>query len=174
MISPILDKAKKFAMERHGTQVRKFEKTPYIYHPISVATRLMEFTNDEEMIAAAYLHDVLEDTDTSYHEIKEYFNQNIANLVRELTNDKQDAQIIGKHVYITKKINSMTERARLIKFIDREDNVKEIGNTPKEFQKRYANETAYILNHLEFHPFKNEAEVIESIWQKIAPFINET
>ena len=115
-----------------------------------------------------------EDTDTSYYELKENFNQNIADLVQQLTNDKHEAQILGKDKYITKKINSMTERARLIKFIDREDNVKEIINTPKEFQKRYANETAYILNHLEFHPSENENKVIKRIWQKISPFIDKT
>lgn len=169
--SPLLEKAKQFASERHASQERKYEKTPYINHPIAVTDRVMEFSNNVEIIAAALLHDTIEDTPTKFEEIQKEFGEIVAGIVNELTSDKEQAQLIGKDKYLTHKINHMSNNARLIKLADREHNVKDLGKAPIEFQKRYAADTAYILNHLEFQPSTTEKLLIKSIWEKITPFL---
>ena len=165
------EKANEFASLKHEGQKRKFEGTPYIQHPIMVATRTAEFTPDQEVIAAAFLHDVLEDTETVHQEIVQEFGERIANLVQELTSDDDLIMQLGKSEYLTKKINSMSAEARLIKLCDREHNVTFLHLAPEPFQTKYATSTAYILAHINFIPNLYEQEIISSIQEKIRPFI---
>ena len=62
----MLDMVLLFADKAHKNQVRKYTGDPYITHPVAVAKIVATVTDDEAMIAAALLHDTLEDTDTSY------------------------------------------------------------------------------------------------------------
>ncbi|MHA1601968.1 MAG: hypothetical protein ACTSUI_03060, partial [Promethearchaeota archaeon] len=91
--------------------------------------------------------------------------------VKELTSNKKDEQLIGKAQYLTNKINNMSDFARLIKFADREHNVSDLSKEFDSFSSRYAKETLYILNHLNFVPNQDELILIESIRKKIDPFI---
>lgn len=168
----LIEQAKKFAELKHMGQTRKFDKNnAYINHPLAVAERLAYFCKDEAMIAAALLHDTIEDTNTSYGEILQLFGIKVANLVEELTSDKEEANKIGKAQYLTNKINGLSEDARLIKFLDRENNVSDFPKSPMEFSKRYAKETQYILDHLNFEPSCNEKIIINSIREKISPYL---
>ncbi|HHW69587.1 MAG TPA: HD domain-containing protein, partial [Tenericutes bacterium] len=82
----ILEKAKKFAIEAHKGQVRKSEPDkPMIIHPINVANILKEYGFDENVIAAGYLHDVVEDTKYTNDDIKEMFGEDIESLVMGAT-----------------------------------------------------------------------------------------
>lgn len=58
----MIRKAAEFAAKAHEGAVRKGSRIPYIYHPMEAAVIVAQMTEDEEVIAAAYLHDVLEDT----------------------------------------------------------------------------------------------------------------
>jgi (p)ppGpp synthase/HD superfamily hydrolase len=170
-LSDLIEQAKAFATERHKNQPRKYEGTPYITHPIAVAARLEQFSHDPELIAAAYLHDTVEDTSTTLDEIGEKFGKRVQCLVHELTSDKPLAQKVGKAKYLIDKINHMSAQARLIKFIDREHNVSALDHGPKSFSERYSKETAEILSNLNFSPSFEEQEIITSIWEKIRPFL---
>lgn len=78
----IKQKAKKFATFAHQGQVRKAEpNVPYIVHPIGVAELLEKLGYDDNVIAAAYLHDVVEDTDYTLDDLEKEFNSDIASLV---------------------------------------------------------------------------------------------
>lgn len=78
----IKEKAKLFAINAHSGQVRKSEPDkPMIIHPISVGQLLEEYGYDDNVIAAGYLHDVVEDTKYTIDDIKEEFGEDIANLV---------------------------------------------------------------------------------------------
>jgi len=177
----IINKAKKFAKLKHGNDKRKFTNELYYTHPFAVVERLKTFNkykNNETMLAAAYLHDTLEDTKTTYHELKHIFNKEIANLVLELTSNKEEytnkqnkTNHSIKAQYLTKKINNMSKNARIIKLADREHNVSSISGAPSSFVKGYTKETKYILENLKFEPDPEENQIINSIWKKIRPYL---
>lgn len=73
MVENIINKAILFATEAHKGTVRKGSKLPYILHPLEAGVIVSSMTNDENVIAAAILHDVLEDTDVTYEELKKEF-----------------------------------------------------------------------------------------------------
>lgn len=179
----LIKKAKEFAKKQHGEDKRKYgEKKPYCTHPYAVAERLQQiktYKNNEIVIAAAYLHDIVEETNAEYEELKSLFNERIANLVNELTSDplkysddEKQSKYLAKAKYLTNKINKMSEDARVIKLADREHNVSTLAVCPQSFAQRYAKETQYILNHLKFNPNEAEKQLIESIWKYIRPFLN--
>ncbi len=84
----MIRKAAAFAAEAHKGTFRKGTQIPYIIHPMEVAQIVAMITNDPEVIAAAYLHDVLEDTDVTEEEIEQAFGSYVLRLVREKTEDK--------------------------------------------------------------------------------------
>ncbi|MBR6641121.1 MAG: bifunctional (p)ppGpp synthetase/guanosine-3',5'-bis(diphosphate) 3'-pyrophosphohydrolase [Clostridia bacterium] len=78
----IKEMAKTFAIEAHRGQVRKSEpEKPMIMHPISVGIILKEYGYDDNVVAAGYLHDVVEDTEYTLDDIKERFGDDVADLV---------------------------------------------------------------------------------------------
>lgn len=81
----LYDRAFEFAARAHAGQVRKYSKEPYIVHPVAVAHIVAGITNDEVMIAAALLHDVVEDTPVTLVEIEANFGERVARLVEGLT-----------------------------------------------------------------------------------------
>lgn len=79
-----------FAAERHSNQRRKGKRAaPYINHPIAVAACLADAgVEDPDILAAALLHDTVEDTDTSLEELQQLFGARVASIVAEVTDDK--------------------------------------------------------------------------------------
>lgn len=78
--------ARQKMQEWHQGQTRWDKKTPYSVHPEKVVQILTSFgITDADIICAAYLHDVLEDTEITYEPIKELFGDNVLKLVQELT-----------------------------------------------------------------------------------------
>ena len=78
----VIEKAKKFAIEAHDGQRRKSDKTkPMVVHPIDVANILKEYNFDDNVVAAGYLHDVVEDTEYTLSDITKMFGEDIASLV---------------------------------------------------------------------------------------------
>lgn len=82
------ERALLFATKAHSGQTRKGNGSPYIIHPIAVSKTLEEAGFSDEVVAAGYLHDVVEDTDTTIQEIEENFGSNVAYLVHSHTEDK--------------------------------------------------------------------------------------
>ena len=77
--------AQGFAMCAHRNQRRKYEDVPYMVHPIRVARIVHEYTDDANVIAAAMMHDVLEDTDVTAEEMRRVFGDPMTDLVLEVT-----------------------------------------------------------------------------------------
>ena len=73
----IIQKAYNYALEKHGTQLRKSGE-PYIIHPTNVAYTIAELGLDEQTICAALLHDVVEDTDVTIRDLAKEFSEEIA------------------------------------------------------------------------------------------------
>ena len=146
----IEQKALVFATINHNGQYRNGEeKIEYINHPINVSFYLKQyFDYDENMVAAALLHDTLEDTDTSYQELRNNFNLEVANLVKELTSNKEKIKFMGKSYYLSKKMTHMSSKALDIKLCDRYDNINGCFFMDDKFKKKYVNETLYIIDYL--------------------------
>jgi guanosine-3',5'-bis(diphosphate) 3'-pyrophosphohydrolase len=87
--SPLVHAALEKARSAHAGQIRNGSGgMPYVEHPIAVAARLDEHGYGEEVLAAALLHDVVEDSETSLDEIREEFGEGVAGLVGALTDDE--------------------------------------------------------------------------------------
>lgn len=84
----MIQKAVEFAAKAHEGAFRKGSRIPYIYHPMEAALIVAQITDDEEMIAAAYLHDVLEDTSVTAEELEREFGSRVAALVLSESEDK--------------------------------------------------------------------------------------
>jgi myo-inositol-1(or 4)-monophosphatase len=88
-VGDILDKAIVFAVNEHKGAVRKGTDTPYILHPLEAAAIVGSMTNDEDVIAAAVLHDILEDTPVTAAQLRNEFCERITELVITETEDKR-------------------------------------------------------------------------------------
>ena len=84
----MIDKAAKFAERAHQGAHRKGTSIPYIVHPLETALIASMLTDDEEILAAALLHDTIEDTDVTYEELKREFGTRVADLVAAESEDK--------------------------------------------------------------------------------------
>ena len=85
-----LNKAIVFATEVHAGQFRKSTKIPYILHPLEAAAIVGTMTTDDEILAAAVLHDVVEDTDTTVEQVRELFGERVARLVSSESENKRE------------------------------------------------------------------------------------
>ena len=79
------DKAVKFAVEAHQGTERRGKGYPYIIHPMEAASIVSTITNDQELLAAAILHDNVEDTEVTFEQIREQFGNRVAELVQHET-----------------------------------------------------------------------------------------
>src|SRR4051812_37053718 len=95
--------AVKFSAEKHRNQRRKGEdESPYINHPIEVAETLWSIgkVRAVSIIAAALLHDTIEDTDTEPEEIRERFGDEVLSLIQEVTDDKSLPKAVRKQLQV--------------------------------------------------------------------------
>ncbi|MFM8594102.1 MAG: HD domain-containing protein [Chloroflexota bacterium] len=125
-------KARDFAAKKHAGQLRKgANREPYITHPIEVAKLVSEATggNDEILIAAAVLHDTIEDTDASYDDLFEEFNREVADLVAEVTDDTRLPGATRKASQIA-DMPKKSDRAKMIKMADKISNLRSIRDSP--------------------------------------------
>ena len=121
-----------FAADKHRRQRRKdAEASPYINHPIAVATVLASEgdVSDEATLLAAVLHDTVEDTQTTFVELEERFGSEVAGLVRELTDDKSLEKGERKRLQIEHARESSI-RAKQVKIADKICNVRDITVSP--------------------------------------------
>ncbi|MBP1744247.1 MAG: guanosine polyphosphate synthetase/pyrophosphohydrolase [Firmicutes bacterium] len=88
----VLDEAIIFAVNAHSGYMRKGSNIPYILHPLEAAAIVATMTEDEEVIAAAVLHDVVEDTYATIDDIKDKFGDAISRLVAAETENKREGQ----------------------------------------------------------------------------------
>lgn len=85
----VLNRAILFATHVHGGQFRKKTKIPYILHPLEAAAIVGTMTTDDEILAGAVLHDVVEDTDTTVEQVRGLFGERVAALVAAESEDKR-------------------------------------------------------------------------------------
>ncbi len=128
----VILKALHFAADKHRAQSRKdAESTPYINHPIALAHLLANYAGitDHNVIAAAILHDTVEDTDATIDDIQEEFGMIIRNIVMEVTDDKSLPSPERKRLQI-QHAATISQSARLIKLADKISNLQDIIERP--------------------------------------------
>ncbi len=121
-----------FSAHKHRNQRRKdVDASPYINHPIELARVLAVEggVTDHETLAAAILHDTLEDTETTYEELKEKFGRAIAEVVREVSDDQTLSKADRKQLQI-EHASHLSRRARLVKLADKTCNVRDMAAHP--------------------------------------------
>jgi len=124
-------RAAAFAAEKHRTQRRKdVEASPYINHPIQLAYILVQADiEDPVVLAAALLHDTIEDTQTTLDELEIVFGYEIANIVAECSDDKRLTKLERKQAQIDHAAG-ISVKAKLVKFADKIANVSDINGAP--------------------------------------------
>ncbi|HLI51844.1 MAG TPA: RelA/SpoT family protein, partial [Thermomicrobiaceae bacterium] len=169
----VLHHAYEFAREAHEGKLRRSGE-PYICHPLAVAISLAEMELDQETLAAALLHDVIEDTSVTVEDLTEEFGERIAMLVDGVTK-------LGRIRWATEEEHASREKERqaeslrkmflamvddvrvvLIKLADRLHNMRTLEHMPRAKQLRSAQETmeiyAPLANRLGIWQFKSELE----------------
>ena len=124
--------ASAFAAHKHRDQRRKgADASPYINHPIAVANVLANeaYVTDPVILAAALLHDTIEDTDTTADELTAEFGPGIAEIVLEVTDDKSLPKQERKRLQI-EHAAALSEKAKLVKLADKICNLRDMNQSP--------------------------------------------
>jgi RelA/SpoT family (p)ppGpp synthetase len=171
---PATTKALELSLEAHKGQIRKSGE-PYIVHPILVAAITAKISNDEKMVQAALLHDVVEDTDATIEDLELEFGYDVAHMVEGLTKiveirDEElipsgsDERLINSALSFRKMLIASIKDVRVlvIKLCDRLHNMLTLDALSSEKQKRISEETivvyAPIAHRLGISKLKNHLE----------------
>ena len=131
----LVERALAFTTESHRGQVRDVSGVPYVFHTVDVAKRLGDAgVLDEEVIAAALLHDIVEDTSVTVAELADHFGDRVAGFVDEMTFD--EAQL-SKGEYLA-AFATKSAGALAIKITDRSANVADYERESPDYAPKYA------------------------------------
>lgn len=170
MSERILD-AINLATRLHKGQLRKGSGEAYVGHPLAVSYLVMHYKGRskafEDLIVAAVLHDVVEDSSYPNWKIAKQFGGRVAGLVQELTTDEVAKQTIGKKAYLKAKMSGMSSYALVIKLCDR------LHNMSDGPSKAAMEDTLEILAHVEAKRTLSNthtaiiADIRQMIWSKL-------
>jgi len=162
----LLNRAYVYAMKAHGEQKRD-SGDPYFSHPLQVAAILTDLKLDDATIAAALLHDTIEDTDATRAEIDRLFGHDIGRLVEGLTKLNK-LELVSKEAKQAENLRKLLlaiaddVRVLLIKLADRLHNMRTLAYRPPEARRRTAEETldiyAPLAGRMGMHQLREELE----------------
>lgn len=140
--------AAKLAKEAHKGQVRDYTKRPYVEHPGRVAMQLALANQGPVVVAAGWLHDVLEDTPVPASVIAHRTSIPVLALVEELTNPSKkrpDLPRAERKAMDCEHLAGVSQAAKLIKLFDCLDNLRDMSGASKEFKAKYAQESSSLI-----------------------------
>jgi GTP diphosphokinase / guanosine-3',5'-bis(diphosphate) 3'-diphosphatase len=162
----LLNRAYVYAMKAHGEQKRA-SGDPYFSHPLEVAAILTDLKLDDATIAAALLHDTIEDTEATRAEIDQLFGRDIGTLVEGLTKLKR-LDLVSREAKQAENLRKLLlaiaqdVRVLLVKLADRLHNMRTLGHMPPEARRRAAEETldiyAPLAGRIGMHKMREELE----------------
>lgn len=170
----LIIKAMRFASNAHEkvNQTRKYTGEPYITHPMIVSETIKKYYDDAEMIAAALLHDTVEDTEVTIEDIEREFSYHVTRWVDQLTD-------VSKPSDGNRKIRKEIDRrhtaaadleAKLIKLSDFLDNTENIVKHDQKFAVIYMEEKTLALQAM----IEKTPEIIETeLFEKLKEFIDD-
>ena len=152
-MSELVDRARVYATEAHQriNHRRKYNNEPYHVHLSAVAKLVAGVTDDEEMIAAAWLHDTVEDTQATLEDIEAAFSVPVAELVEELTDVSKpgDGNRVQRKQIDRLHLAQASKRAKTVKLADLVDNCKDITRHDPRFAQVYLSEMNDLLDVLQ-------------------------
>lgn len=122
----MIDRAAKFAEQAHRGAHRKGTRIPYIVHPLETALIASMLTNDEEILAAALLHDTIEDTDVTYEDLKQEFGTRVADLVAAESEDKSKTWIERKG-HTLEHLKTASQAEKILTMADKLSNIRSMA-----------------------------------------------
>lgn len=153
-VTELLGKAMALAVLYHQHQKRGetypgVEEVPYVVHPFRVAEllRMIGGIDDPEILAAALLHDLIEDSGARYDEIARACGERVAGIVAELSNDSRLPQR-RRHEDMFERLKQASWEAKVIKLADRLDNLRAYENKPGGNPERFFAQTHRLLEIL--------------------------
>src|SRR6478752_7900482 len=168
----LLNRAYVYAMQAHGHQKRA-SGDPYFSHPLEVAAILTELKLDDATIAAALLHDVIEDTEVTRAEIDQKFGKEIGALVEGLTKIKK-LDLVSKKAEQAENFRKLLVaistdiRVLLVKLADRLHNMRTLEHNKPESRKRNSQETldiyAPLAGRMGMQELREELEELSFRW----------
>jgi (p)ppGpp synthase/HD superfamily hydrolase len=153
--------AEAFCIAAHEAigQKRKYDGSPYYTHPVAVAAILSEYVSSDSMVAAAYLHDVVEDTAVTLEVITYVFGGVVAEYVAGLTNvsKKSDGNRAVRKALDRNHTWDQSDEVQIIKCADIIHNMSDLVAT--DFGKQYAKEKLLLLEgmRIQHHPIWTRA-----------------
>jgi (p)ppGpp synthase/HD superfamily hydrolase len=164
-----------FAFDSHAGQIRKHTHEPYIHHPARVAGLVSVYTRNFDTIAAAWLHDVIEDCGVDGNTIKQMFGDNVlfnvANLTdfpKEVGNRKRRKELYRIRLKKIEQERGPFAPTTLIKLADNIDNMTSIKENDPTFWRVYRHEIEDCLNEIAIHPEFNDHPMVKTIRAYIA------
>ncbi len=160
----LVNAALEFAMEKHKGQFRKDEEAPYVIHPVRTCVMLASEmgVTSPEVLAAALLHDTMEDCSVREEKIRDTFGPKVASLVKELSENFYTSE--EEHLA---HLRDSSEDAKMLKVADRIDNLRSINHGTQWTDDRirdYLTQTEeYVI------PLANSAEGLAKLRQIMGP-----
>lgn len=143
----LIERARAFAIEAHGDQKRKYTGEPYVVHTQQVADIVQRAGGDPCMVAAAHLHDVVEDTPTTIEQVREAFGPEVARLVLGMT-DQVPLSLGNRRARKraeSDRLGAADGRVQTIKLADIISNTPSIAEHDPGFAKVYLAEMRYLV-----------------------------
>ena len=148
----LIGRARAYAVGAHAriNQLRKYTSQPYDVHLKAVADLVASVSDDEAMIAAAWLHDTVEDTPATFEVIEREFGTDVMNLVKELTDVSKpgDGSRADRKAIDRRHTAAASPRAKTIKLADIVDNCEDICRHDEKFGRVYLGEAKALLEVL--------------------------
>ncbi|HEI8868109.1 TPA: bifunctional (p)ppGpp synthetase/guanosine-3',5'-bis(diphosphate) 3'-pyrophosphohydrolase [Serratia odorifera] len=152
MSSTLVERARRYATKAHAAidQRRKYTNTPYIVHPQAVVEIVRSVPHTDEMLAAAWLHDTVEDTPTTLADIESHFGQPVAELVGMLTNVSEagSGNRFERKNRDRRHSAKASPPAKTIKLADLIDNTRSLLTYDSHFARTYLIEKQRLLDVL--------------------------
>lgn len=168
---PSLQEAMHYAVMWHGDQMRDHTGLPYAVHPIQVMQTVAEVTDDEDMLIAAVLHDIVEDTHVLLETIEELFGKRVADLVDWLTDIsvESDGDRQVRKAMDREHLASAPPDAQTIKYADVIDNMKSPHEHSESKRSVYLEEKRLLLEELT----KGNSELYVRAWSVLYNYERE-
>lgn len=169
----IIEKAARVAVDAHWNQKRKGDGLPHIIHPVMVALKLVKHNFPDQVIAAALVHDVLEDTDYPEQKLKAELGDNVLAIVKAVTNDQslpweekrkkyvesvRHGSVAAKAVAVADKIHNLD--SLLIAYEEQGPGLWQRFNRGKEQKIWFENAMLKMLKETWRHPLIDEYEYL--------------
>lgn len=146
--SSLVNRALAFAAEAHGSvgQTRKYTGEPYINHPVEVMEIVRGVEHTDEMLAAALLHDTIEDTPTTREDVEREFGPKVAALVMELTDQCHEGNRATRKAAEAARLGTISPEAQTVKIADFISNSRSIVEHDPGFARVYLREKVRVLS----------------------------